>query len=356
MKAWKQFVDNVRLRRFTVLLLIMLVLYLVRGEMNTILLTFIFTLLVIKLVHFIQRYVKIPTSVIVVAVYALIIWLLYLAVTQYLPKMAVQAVHSVETIYNFYQDPSNDSNEIVKWIGNYIGQSELLDQFKNGIKIVITYVTGIGSMGVTLLLSLILSFFFTVEEKSMTRFSKLFLTSDYGWFFQDITFFAKKFINTFGVVLEAQFFIAVCNTFITTIVLAVMKMPQLPTLAIMIFFLSLVPVAGVIISVVPLGIIAYSVGGINDVIAVIITIIVVHTIEAYILNPKFMSSRTELPIFYTFVLLIGGEALLGIWGLIVSVPIFTFFLDILGVKSVKLHGQALQKMREKRASERQDNE
>ncbi|QEA31829.1 AI-2E family transporter [Secundilactobacillus malefermentans] len=354
MKAWEKFVGNIRLRRFTVLLLIMLVLYLVRAEMSTILLTFIFTLLIIKLVHFIQRYIKIPTSLIVVVVYAIIIWALYVAVTKYLPQMAAQAVHSFENIYTFYQDPSNDSNQVVKWIGNYISQSELLNQFKSGIKIVITYVTGIGSMGVTLLLSLILSFFFTVEEKAMARFSKLFLTSDYGWFFQDITFFAKKFINTFGVVLEAQFFIALCNTVITTVALAFMKFPQLPTLAIMIFFLSLIPVAGVIISVIPLAIIAYSVGGFNDVIAVVIVILVVHMLEAYVLNPKFMSSRTELPIFYTFVLLIGGEALFGVWGLIVSVPIFTFFLDILGVKSVKLHGEALKKMRQRYGSDKQD--
>lgn len=49
-----------------------------------------------------------------------------------------------------------------------------------------------------------------------------------------------------------------------------------------------------------------------------------------------MSSKTELPIFYTFVVLLAGEALWGTWGLIVGVPVFTFFLDILGVK--KAHG------------------
>ena len=62
---------------------------------------------------------------------------------------------------------------------------------------------------------------------------------------------------------------------------------------------------------------------------------VIHAIEAYVLNPKFMSSKTELPIFYTFLVLLVAERIWGTWGLIVGVPIFTFLLDVLDVKSVK---------------------
>ncbi len=32
----------------------------------------------------------------------------------------------------------------------------------------------------------------------------------------------------------------------------------------------------------------------------LMTILVVHLIESYVLNPKLMSSKTDLPIFYTF--------------------------------------------------------
>jgi predicted PurR-regulated permease PerM len=134
--------------------------------------------------------------------------------------------------------------------------------------------------------------------------------------------------------LEAQFFIAICNTVITTICLFFMKMPQIFALALVVFVFSLVPVAGVIISTIPLSIVAYSVGGIRDVIYIIIMIIVIHAFEVYVLNPKFMSSQTDLPIFYTFIVLLIGEHFWGTWGLIVGVPIFTFLLDILGVKSI----------------------
>jgi predicted PurR-regulated permease PerM len=47
-----------------------------------------------------------------------------------------------------------------------------------------------------------------------------------------------------------------------------------------------------------------------------------------------MSSMTHLPIFFTFVVLIVSEELLGAWGLIIGIPIFVFFLDILGVHQI----------------------
>lgn len=333
MSPWTRFVNNVPLRRFSVLAFIVIVLFLVRSMMSTFLLTFIFCLLVVKLTNAIRRVVKIPPRLIVIVVYLLVLLGLYLAITVYIPKIADQAISSTKDIVDFYSNPQNlPDDATLQWVNELIKQSNVMSQMKNGVSLIWKYITGVGTMGVTLFLSMILSFFFTIEKRSMDNFSRLFLQSDFAWFFQDLYFFGKKFVTTFGVVIEAQFFIALVNTVLTTIVMAVMHLPQLAVLALMVFILSLIPVAGVIISFVPLSLVGYSVGGFRDVIYLIITIIVVHALEAYVLNPKFMSSRTNLPIFYTFIVLLVGEDFLGIWGLICGVPIFTFFLDILGVK------------------------
>nr|WP_040537935.1 AI-2E family transporter [Lentilactobacillus parafarraginis] len=333
MSPWTRFVNNVPLRRFSVLAFIVIVLFLVRSMMSTFLLTFIFCLLVVKLTNAIRRVVKIPSRLIVIVVYLLVLLGLYLAITVYISKIADQAISSTKDIVDFYSNPQNlPDDATLQWVNELIKQSNVMSQMKNGVSLIWKYITGVGTMGVTLFLSMILSFFFTIEKRSMDNFSRLFLQSDFAWFFQDLYFFGKKFVTTFGVVIEAQFFIALVNTVLTTIVMAVMHLPQLAVLALMVFILSLIPVAGVIISFVPLSLVGYSVGGFRDVIYLIITIIVVHALEAYVLNPKFMSSRTNLPIFYTFIVLLVGEHFLGIWGLICGVPIFTFFLDILGVK------------------------
>ena len=352
MSLWERFIANVRLRRFVVLVVLIFILWLIRAEMNMILLTFIFTFLILQLVKAVRKVVKLPPALIVSAAYIILIGALYWVITTYLPTLITSTVKGGETLFKFYQSPQTDNNEVIRWISNYIKSSDIVNQLQNGAKVVLTYVSTIGTFGVTLFMSLILSYFFTIENKQMAAFSKHFLTSTYGWIFQDINFFSTKFVNTFGVVLEAQFFIALCNTVITTVVLAIMQMPQLPTLAIMIFILSLIPVAGVIVSVIPLAILGYSVGGVRYIVYILVMIVIVHALEAYVLNPKFMSSRTELPIFYTFVVLLAGEQLFGVWGLIVGVPIFTFFLDILGVRPVHgLHPRPqvdVQKIREYR--------
>ncbi|MCT6903250.1 MAG: AI-2E family transporter, partial [Lactobacillus sp.] len=106
-----------------------------------------------------------------------------------------------------------------------------------------------------------------------------------------------------------------------------------------------VPVAGVIISLIPLSFIAYSIGGLMYIVYILVIVMVLHAIEAYFLNPKLMSAKTDLPIFYTFMVILFSEHFLGVWGLIIGIPLFMFLLDILGVtssedpakKSVKVH-------------------
>lgn len=71
------------------------------------------------------------------------------------------------------------------------------------------------------------------------------------------------------------------------------------------------------------------------VVYVLIMIAVVHAFEAYVLNPKLMSSKTNLPVFYTFIVLIFSEHFFGVWGLILGIPVFVFILDVLGVKTVQ---------------------
>lgn len=331
--AWQRFKENVPLRRFFVLLLIIICLYEMQALMNTILLTFIFTYLVVHLIRLVQRHIpKVPSWLIVTVTYILILLLLYFVITIYMPLLAKQISKMVSSVRTFYE--SNQVSGLMKSLNQYISDKEVMTQVKKGMSVMVSTLTSVGTLTISVFMSLILSFFYTIELKQMNEFSKLFVKSGIlKWVFEDIAYFGKKFTNTFGVVLEAQFFIALCNTFLTMVCLAFMRMPQIIALGLMVFILSLIRVAGVIISLVPLSIVGYSVGGIRYVVYILIMILVIHALESYVLNPKFMSSKTELPIFYTFLVLLVAEHFLGTWGLIVGVPIFTFLLDILDIKS-----------------------
>lgn len=332
---YDKFVANQRLRRAVVLLGTFLILFLMRRMMNIILLTFIFSFLTVKVVRRVQKHINVKPIWVVLLIYALIIYLIYLAATIYLPQLANQIYLMFQSLTDFYNhNPDLQKEPVFKYALEWIEKANLDDQLKLGVSKIITYITNIGEVGMTIFVSFILSFFYAFDVDQVDKFGRQFLKSDYSWLFEDLHYFFKTFVNTFGVVLEAQLLIAAVNTVITAIGLVMMKIPSVLALSVMVFLLSMVPVAGAIISLIPLSMVAFSVGGIRDVIYVILMIAGIHALETYFLNPKFMSHKTHLPMFFTFVILLVAEKLIGPWGLIVGIPIFSFILEIIGVKTL----------------------
>ena len=324
--------DNDSLRRTMVLLILCCFLFLIREIISLILLTFILTYLITRLVNVMHQKLKLPKKLSALTIYALIVICLYFAITIYVPKLVVESIAMIESVISFYQTPLND-NSVLEWLAKNVSFTEIKTQLTSGVKMVFDYVSSIGSMGLTFVMSFVLSFFFSIEADWVQSFSRSFLTSKVGWFSEDVAFLGKKFINTFGVVIEAQFLIALVNTILTGIGLYFMHFPQLLALMVMIFILSLIPVAGVIISCIPLALIGYTVGGIQDVVYVLIMIGAIHMLESYLLNPKLMSSKTNLPVFFVFIVLMFSEKFFGVWGLVVGIPVFVFLLDLLEVKT-----------------------
>lgn len=334
MKIYQAFIKNVPLRRICVLLACILMIWLLRAMMSTVLLTFIFTFLSVNFIRLIQGHWSLSPFWIITPVYLIIIGLIYLLATHYIPNIIDSTVGLIKKVFNFYDSNKSQNDPLIALLVESLKNFKLDEQIKTGLTEVWRYVTNLGAIGFTIVISFLLSYFYSFEVDWMNDFGRSFEKSKLNWLFQDIHFFARKFVNTFGVVLEAQVIIAVINTLLTAIALTILKFPSVPSLAMMVFFLSMIPVAGVIISLIPLSIIGYTVGGFQTMIYVWIAILAIHALETYVLNPKLMSSRTHLPIFVTFVVLLVSEQLLGTWGLVVGIPIFTFFLDVLGVQTL----------------------
>lgn len=332
MKFFKELTSE-KNRSIFVFLFICLSLFLINGMISVVLLTFVLTYITNKLVVTINNITKISKKSITIFIYLMIIVFLYMMFKYYIPILINQSMLMVDSLFQFYQDIKLESSLIGDIISK-ISFNEIKDQMSNGIKILVASVSNITSFGMTISISFLLSFFFNIEEEWVKSFSKMFLNSKFGWFFKDLLYIGNKFIKTFGVVLEAQFLIALINTVLTVACLSIIKFPNLLSLAFVIFILGLIPVAGVIISFVPLTLIGYSTGGLKTVVYVFIIICIIHMIESYILNPKLMSKKTDLPIFYTFIILIFSEHFWGVWGLILGIPTFVFLLDLIDVKSI----------------------
>lgn len=329
LKELSLFLQNKSVKRFGVFLLLAFVLYLLRSQINIILLTFIFSYLITRLENFILRRISIYRQIIVLLLYVVIATVIVLVFVKYIPVLGDQVNQLVNFANKFFTTDSN--NDFINYIINLANQFDIMKYTEQGVTMLLTYLTNVGTVLMNVFIALMLSLFFSLGKDHLVSFTNQFSTSKIGFIYEEGKFFGSKFVGTFGKVIEAQFIIALVNAVLTTIALWILGFPQLMTLSIMVFLLGLIPVAGVIISLVPLTIIGYSIGGVEYIFYILIVVMIIHALESYVLNPKLMSAKTNLPVFYTFIILIFGEHFFGIWGLIVGIPVVMFFLDVLGV-------------------------
>ncbi|WP_082926946.1 AI-2E family transporter [Paenibacillus tuaregi] len=337
MNFFKEMFQIAGVRRFFALVFLILVLYLFRSMLNLILITFIFTYLIHRLHNFIikstEKTVRLNKTFTVASIYVIILSLMGYVIYKYSPVLVAELNELVNQVISFYNKPPVDmpSNMIVDYLMEYLKKIDLGSYVDKGLDFILKTVTDIGKWGLNLFLAIILSLFFLLEKEKVARFTSKFSESKASYFFNELQYFGKKFVHSFGKVIEVQFLISLTNAVLSTIFLWILGFPNLIALGVMIFLLGLVPVAGVFVSLIPLCAIAFKIGGITKIIYVLVMIVVLHAIEAYFLNPKFMSSKTHLPIFYTFTILLVSEHFFGVWGLIVGIPMFMFMLDILEV-------------------------
>ncbi|MEH6943165.1 AI-2E family transporter [Bacillus sp. JJ722] len=317
--------------RIITILVLILFLYSIGNLINLLLFTFIFAFLMRRLQQFISknldRFIILNPKLILVILYFVILSAFGLVVYNYLPVITIQIKELITQIVHFFKHPPDD--ELIKFLIDTANSLPL--NIESNINKIYLYASGIGTLLVQVLLAIVLSLFLLLEKDKIISFTSRFKKGNFSQFFINIEHFGKKFINSFGKVIEVQFLIASTNAILSTLMLWLLGFPQLIGLGIMIFFLGLIPVAGVIISLIPLCMIAYNVGGVTMIILVVVMIMILHALEAYILNPKFMSVKTNLPTFFTLAVLLFAEHFFGVWGLIIGIPIFIFMIDMLEI-------------------------
>lgn len=334
MEFLRSFFAQAVVKRVLFLLLVLLLLYSLRHMLNLLLLLFLVTFVMGRLEGFVTRKLNrlFPISPLVVNIllYLLLVSSLVFGLLNFVPKIVVQVVDMFNNITRFINN-SSQQDEFVRMTAAAL---EKLD-FQKYLGNVVNYIRMLGKWLEIILFVLLLSFFYLIQKKKVVQFTEKFRDSKISWAYKEFHYFGNKFTSSFGKVIEVQLLIAVFNTVFTIVGLWILGFPYLFALTIMVFLLSLIPVAGVIISFIPIGIIGYQIGGFTLVLWSILMILVVHAMETYFLNPRLYASKTKLPMFYTFIILIFSQHYLGIWGLIIGIPIFMFLLDVLEVEQTE---------------------
>ncbi|MGE5626745.1 MAG: AI-2E family transporter [Solirubrobacterales bacterium] len=317
------------IKRLLSVFILFAAIYVMKDLMDLFLLTFLLTYLIYSFEQFllgiIRKRIRFNETLLILMLYVVIFISLGFFIYKYVPIIIGQTLGIINEV-----SKSNVLN-VDKYIIPVFGQFDINAYLKNQMDYILKMAANIGKWGVNLFISLMLSLFFLLGKEKIRGFLKAFSKSRISGLYVGIVSFAHSFFTSFGKVIQAQILIALTNSALSMIVLSLLGFPQLFALGFMIFILSLVPVAGVIISLVPLTVIAYSIGGIIKVIYVIILILLLHGLESYILNPQFMSSKTDIPVFFVFIILIISEHFFGLWGFLTGLPMAMYALEIIGL-------------------------
>lgn len=311
--------------------LLMTIWYMLDLMLLTFLLTFIFY-------HFLEkiqcRYVKVlgtrlPDIIILFFIYGIFILLISLFSIEIFPRL----VHQINVIANVLAN--FDIAAVQAVTGERVTALLSGIDFNSYISQAGSLLAGIfgmvSSFVIKFVIAMILSFAIVAEKKKIAQFGINVSKSEISYIYDYFVNYGGGFCRTFGQVMKVQVLIAFINSILTVIALSIFGYPAIGGLGLMIFLLGLIPVAGVIISFIPLSVIGFSIGGLVVVGKLVIFIMLLHAFEAYILNPKLMSRKTRLPVCFVFLILLIGEHYLGIWGLLIGVPVFIFLMTAFNV-------------------------
>jgi predicted PurR-regulated permease PerM len=178
----------------------------------------------------------------------------------------------------------------------------------------------------TLLLSLLFSFLILIDIVSLRKQTHNLRLSRLSDFYQETAQPVARFGYVIGRGIQAQAMIALVNTALTLTGMLILSIPSVAVLSLIVFVCGFIPVLGTFISTVPIALIALNTGGLQLTLGVVLMIVIIHALEAYVLNPLIYGRHFKLNPVIVLIILFVGYHLFGIWGVLLGVPVAQYFM------------------------------
>ncbi len=212
------------------------------------------------------------------------------------------------------------NTQIRDWIDN--NRDRLLKDIPTFITDAVTAIAAVFSL---LFLSMLFSFLIVLDLDNLRAEIKKLEQTRLSEFYRHTIGSIVRFGSVLGKVLEAQAVIAVVNSVLTALGLWVLGIPNIWFLSLTVFVCGFIPVAGVFISSVPICLVGLYVDGVPMMLKLMGFITGIHFLEAYVLNPRIMGAALRINPILVLVILVIGHHALGVWGLLLGLPICYYF-------------------------------
>ena len=281
-------------------------------------------------------------NILIILIYIVFLVGIFIVISGFIPRI-------IEESKGLLRDIPQMTSHISWIIGNIqnsvpfdLGIDNFTDSLLSKDTLQTTFTNVVDNLKVTgiflgkIVIGLVLSFVFLMDRHKISNYLSSIKGGNFEFLYDEYAIIFSKIGKGFGLIFKAQAIIAFVNAVLTVIGLMIISFihggdmfPYIATITLMVFIFGFVPVLGFIISSIPMLLIGYYYGGATIIISVMVMIAVVHSIEAYYLNPKIVSSYTDFPVFITFLVLLLSEHLFGMVGFLIGIPLFYILSDVL---------------------------
>lgn len=181
----------------------------------------------------------------------------------------------------------------------------------------IVYARTTGRLMLELLIGLILAVVYLLDRDEVDAMVK---SAPVESFAGDLRRYFGHLRDALIITVQLQVLVALVNTVLTMPVLLVLRLPHVVAFTVVIFFSSLIPVVGNLLSGAVLITASYLYKGPLAVVGFLGTTFILHKIEAYYLNPRLTARHVHLPALVLIISLILFEHVFGLVGLFLSFP------------------------------------
>lgn len=229
-----------------------------------------------------------------------------------------KASDGLEKLQTWIQGPplNLQVDEVTKWIDDLM--AKIQEQTSNIASGVATGVSAASNVVITLLVMLVLTFFFLKDGPKFLPMVRRFAGPEVGWHLTEVL---SRTWNTLAGYIRAQAIVSLIDAIVIGAGLMLLQVPLAGVLAVLTFFAGFVPIVGAVTAGAVAVLVALVSNGVTTALLVLALVIAVQQLEGNVLSPILQSKAMNLHPVIVLLSVTVGSSLFGIVGAFLAVPI-----------------------------------
>lgn len=322
-------------KRFFIWTAFFILLYLVRGLFGLVFLTFILCFIFSNIIGWLSRKIKAPRRLWTVLVYIVFVAMVTFLLSLLAPKLGSESKLFLRQIPDILSKVQAYLEKMIEQqpyfapafqaMKDSISLEHLIGiRGEAAVNIIMASLNEVTNYFSFFVLGTFFSFMILLDFPNLKARTLALRNTRLKEVYKETARSVVRFAEVVGAAFQAQILIAIINTILTALGLWILDIHPISLLCTIVFFCGLIPVLGVFISSAPILLLAFNSGGLGLFAWALLMIILVHTVEAYFLNPNIFSAVFKINPVLTLIILYIGHKLFGMWGVLLGVPVSVY--------------------------------